>query len=198
MRHVLMLLCLTAPLGAAACPTGADLVGGIRLTDPDGVTETFREMQPGVVRGLYTLDDTTTIRNLLGQGVYLLEVVDLENGAPVPDTRSTYSFPIAPADMPRPTPNGGWTTKVATLIDGSLGSETQVYSFGALTTQTYGACSYNMIPITVSFPPDPSDYRDTLHYLPALGFSYLAESAFTENGERNVDRYSYVTIEALR
>lgn len=197
MRAIVMLASLAAPSGAAACPTGADLAGGIRLTDPDGITETFRQVQPGIVQGSYTLDDTTTVRNLLGQGVYLLEVVDLENGVPQPETRATYSFPLSPPEMPQPRPGGGWSTKVASLVQGAFETETQEYRFGALTTIAFGGCVYDMIPVEVRFPPDPSDYVDTAHFLPELGFSYLAESAFTENGVRDVQSYRYVTIEAI-
>ena len=177
------------------CPTGADMTKGVRFHIVGGESETFRQLPNSVVEARYQLSPGEIIRTLLAKGVYLLEVIEFENGKALFDTRTTYAFPLEPTNMPAPNPGNGWSTTVAKLDMGELGQEVQVYSFGQMVTQTYGACSYQMMPIEIQYPEeDDSKRREILHYLPELGLSYLAEY----HGQDGSDVYIYTNIEVLK
>lgn len=195
MKRLLSTLALTlCPIAALAdCPTGENLNNGIRFQVIGGDNEVFRTHgTPGVVEAFYNASDGYTTRTLLGQGVYLLEVLDFENNEPVPDSRSTYGFPTTPAEMPLPKPFGGWAVKVGTLNSDGPGSEVQSYSFGDMTEYSFGACTYQMIPVHIRYEDDEA--VDVLHYLPQLGLSYLAEVRSVDG----TDVYSYYQIEAVQ
>jgi len=185
---------LSATAASAQCPTADNLQTGIRFTLADGETETFRKKGAAIVEAVFEYKDPPASRVLLAQGVYLLELIDLENGMPQPGTRSTYSYPMTAAEMPLPQPGGHWSVTAAVLDMGDLRRDNQVYTFGTMTQATYGACSYDMLPITITYPGDESDPIDLLHYLPGLGLSYLAESTYSGS----TDRYDYIAIEALQ
>lgn len=177
----------------AQCPTSEALAAGIRFGIDGGDTETFRSFAPGVIVSLYEAADPPASRVLLAQGVYLLDLIDIEDGKPQPGTRTTYSYPMKPPDMPVPQPGGSWSVTAAVFDMGDLRSEEQVYSFGAAATATYGTCRYDMVPITITYPGDTGDAVDVLHYLPSLGLSYLAQSTY----DGTTDRYDYTSIEAV-
>lgn len=187
-----ILLLVLAGAARAACPTAADLPGGIKFNTSDGEFEAFRRLDNGLVQGFFGLDSHIGSRTLLARGIYLLEVVDVENGVADATTRTTYSYPNAPADMPEPTPGGTWTVTAATLANGQIGSERQIYEFGEKTEISFEDCRYDMMPITI-FYPDENDpaRRDVLYYLPALGISYLAEFHDRETAAL----YDYISIE---
>jgi len=195
MRLSLALGVMMAPVVALAnCPTNADMATGVRFTVDTVDTETFRAVRPGVVEAIYQSQDYAA-RNLLGQGIYLLELVDLVNGDPDLNTRVTYAFAETAEDLPVPAANSTLTFKVLVSEGGSFETESQSYTMGAATAVSFGACSYDMIPIEVRYSPDEDNTVDVLHYLPELGFAYFAESRYGE-GERDV--FSYQTIEAVR
>ena len=177
----------------ADCPTVSDLETGIRFTIEGNETETFRTTAPGVVTSIYTFGDGADLRVLLGQGVYLLELIDIENGKPLPDTRTTYSYPERPADLPAPQPDATWQTTAAVFENGTLRSETQSYTSGTPTRVSFGPCSYDMFPIEILYSGDQTS-TDTLHYLPEFRISYLASSI----GQEATDVYTYLSIEALK
>jgi len=186
--------CAAGAAAQTACPTGADVDRGVRFHLATGETEVFRRLDSGIIESHFAYDGENSLRLLLAKGIYLLEVVEFNNEAAVSGSRVTYGFPLAPAEMPEPTAGGGWTVTVARLERGSLDSETQSYSFGNPTTQTYGACTYSMLPIEISYPLDTDSKRlDVLHYLPDLGLSYLAGFSDSESTVTN----TYTAIEAL-
>ncbi|MCB1333218.1 MAG: hypothetical protein KDK26_06090 [Roseivivax sp.] len=189
-------LCLAAPLAAQTppCPTAEDLATGIRFRIEGGDTETFRRHErPGVIEALFQAHDGYASRVLLGQGLYLLELIELENGVLVPASRTTYGFPQAPDAMPVPVPGGGWTVRVGSLTEAGTDSDTQTYSFGPMTEYSFGACTYRMIPVHLRYASD-AELMDVLHYLPDLGISFLSESRYTGGS----DSYRYYSVEALR
>ena len=196
MKHFIALLTVlqTAPMALAAeCPTRDTLATGIRFTLASGETETFRTTAEGLVESLFEGPEQPANRVLLGRGVYLLELIGVDSGIPDPDSRTTYSYPVKPAEMPLPEPGGRWSVTAAVLDMGELRSETQVYEFGPAATAGFGACSYEMIPVTITYPGDDSSNTDLLHYFPALGLSYLAESKY----DGNLDRYDYIAIDPV-
>ena len=66
--------------GLAACPTGADLETGIRFLSPEDESETFTRFSPNVVVSEYLYEPGGGSRNLLSQGVYLIQNTDIEDG----------------------------------------------------------------------------------------------------------------------
>lgn len=199
MKHVLAgIFTLTSAMTAQAqttCPTAADMANGVRFHIVGGDSETFRQLPNSIVQAHYRLSPGETIRTLLAKGIYLLEVIEFENGKALFNTRTTYAFPLEPTDMPAPNPGNGWSTTVARLDKGELGQEVQVYNFGQVTTHTYGACSYRMMPIEIQYPEEKdSKRREVLHYLPELGLSYLAEY----HDQDGSDVYTYINIEVLK
>lgn len=196
MRLSMFLLTFSAPgLAAAQCPSAADLHTGIALATSQGEVETFTRVDTHRVQSLYMYSDTAGSRVTLGKGVYVLEVLEVEYGIPVIGTRRTLTFPLLAEDMPQVAPWGGWSAKVDILDSDGPGSENHHYTFGAPTSQTIGACTYEMIPIELRYPSD-KDVPDVdyLHYLPELGISYLARSDY--DGQSEI--YSYQTIRVAR
>jgi len=190
--HLVLMALPTAIL--ADCPDKANLATGIRFGIDGGDSETFRTRVPGVIAATYSEAQTPVSRVLLGQGVYLLELIDLENGAPVPGTRTTYSYPSKPADLPVPQSGGNWSVTAAVFDRGELRSETQSYRFGPLTQVSYGACRYDMFTIEITYPDEREITKDLLHYLPALGLSYLAKATY----DNTTDTYKYISIETVK
>jgi len=201
---LLTALILPLPLWAADCPTRGDLSsGGIAFGVDDSDTEIFHQKRPGLIESLYAYEGDTqnASRAMLAQGLFVLELVELENGDPVPDLRSTYGFPVAGAELPVPQadmPAGtGWTFTVAYNHAGDLGTETQIYTLQPGFEKRYGDCSYEVIPIELRYltgaGEGPGADRDELHYLPALGLSYLARSTF----DGSEDIYNYHSIRTL-
>lgn len=183
--------------GAAAreCPTAEDLAGGIRFHEATGETETFHRLPNGMVRSLYDLGDGDGSQATLAKGVYLVELIDRHGGEAVPGSRVTYVFPEKDGPLPDPAPGMRWDTEVVSFEGGRFTTEPQSYRVGDETTQTYGGCAYAVIPIEIHYAaPDQGGVYDVLHYLPALGISYLAEY----HDEDNDTVYIYVNIEALK
>lgn len=195
-----VILAASPALAQAQCPTAEDLTKGIRFEIEGGDRETYRSFASGVIAATYESSEPPASRVLLAQGVYLLELVDLAEGPVGPDSRvqpgsrTTYSYPMKAPDMPVPAPGGSWQVTAAMLSQGEIGSEKQHYGFGAMTRISFGACAYDMFPIEITYPGEDGGTVDLLHYLPALGLSYLAASTY----DGSTDRYNYIAIEALK
>jgi hypothetical protein len=186
-----------APLMAQdACPTAEDLVGGITFELAEGATETYRDAGNSVIEVIYEDKEGYRSRTQLGKGLYLLEIIDLEGSAPLPDTRTTYAHIFKPADMPPPQPEMVWASQVTTTGNDGLGQEVQDHRGGALSLLTVGRCRYETFRVTVTYDDDENSV-DTLQYLPALGFALLTAVAYDENeGKRVDDVFSYIGISA--
>ncbi|MCR8550353.1 hypothetical protein M4578_21230 [Salipiger sp. P9] len=195
MENPFALFCalLALPSGALAdCPSSADLDRGIRFHIEGGDTEVFRRYGPDVIASVYSSGGEDT-RVLLGRGMYVLEVADMSQGAPVAESATVYAFPMAPSEMPLPSPEAGWTVNVAVKEAQGLDQELQIYSFGPLSEVSFGECVYTMIPVIQSYRPDPFEVVDFVNWLPELGLSYLVRSTDVD-GE---DRYVYSGIERV-
>ena len=188
------LLALVLPTVApAACPTAGDLETGILFRTRDGATELFRRVSEDVVLSVYDSGNAQS-RMLLGQGLYVLDNVGLAEGELLPETQVRFAYPMPAAEMPRPTPGGGWDVDVTVEEGGLTEPEHQSYAFGAVTEVTLGECTFDMIPITQTYSPDPYEVTDLVNWLPELGVSYLVQSSHA-HGE---DRYIYTSVEAVR
>lgn len=185
---------LLSTQSALACPVSGDLATGIRFGVDDGDFETFRQMRPGVIESTFVAADGTVYRNLLGQGIYLLEWTDIVEGKPDMDSRSVYAFAMTPETLPLPEPGGFANLGVLVNAGGTLEQEMQMYSFGEASEITFGECRYAMIPIEVRYAPDNGQGLTVLNYLPDLGLAYFTES--TANGQ--TDTYTYHSIEVVK
>ncbi|MEL7115107.1 MAG: hypothetical protein AAGP08_05865 [Pseudomonadota bacterium] len=196
MRLAYLPLLLLPALAQAqeACPTAADLQAGIVFDIGEGEKEVYKDIGNGVIEVTYSDTEGFESRTLLGQGVYLLELVDLEDGQPVPISRTTYSHKLTPVDMPKPSPNSSWTSEVVSLNDGNLEREVHDHRFGAAGNITLGACTYDKIRVTVHYD-DGDNSVDTLEYLPDLGVGLLVGVAYDNgDGTRTDDVYRYFDV----
>ncbi len=176
----------------ADCPTAADLPGGIVVTDIDAATETFYPLTPGVIRSEYRGAEGEGSQSFLGQGVYWLQYIAVENDELIYDTRLTNAYPMKPVDMPLPKPGGAWNTQSATLEEtGYIRKGAQSTQFGTMTRLTIGACGYDMILVTIEYLHD--GYQEMVHYFPDLGIGLLAGTA--NDGEEMI-LTTFVSIQA--
>jgi hypothetical protein len=195
MRILALATCLTLPGALAlACPVAGDLDKGIRFA-VDGVdSEVYRRVGPAMVEAIYYPEgDGTPSRTLLAQGIYLVELSDLVDGAPDPSTRSTYAFPGRAEDLMLPAPGQSVTYDIAISSGGDLSQERQIYDFGQPFTINFGACEYEMYPIEIAYQPDDSGTVDLLYYMPALKISIYVGSDYADGS----DRYVYSNIEVV-
>ena len=167
------LLALIASPAWADCPVSADLAGGIRMEQSDGVVEVYRQFKPDIVEVISDFQDGYISRTLLGRGVYVLELSDIVSGNIDPDSRSTFAFPVATAELPLPAAGATWDVQTAARDSYDIWSETISITWGDLTKVNYGACSYDMIPGTFAYRSDTYDHNEVIHYLPELGLGVL-------------------------
>ena len=185
---------IALPSTAIACPTAADLGTGIRFDLTEGEWEIFTLTGDGVVQSDLHFGDGEGVRVLLGKGLYVLQIVDFDGNGPISDTRENFSYPLRPSEMPEPVTGGGWSVTAAVLGPEGVTQEVQVYSYGAVSPQTYGACTYDRMEITIDYPEDTESEvsRDFIHYLPELGLSYLA--GFEDDEGREMYTYTGVRV----
>jgi hypothetical protein len=194
LRLALSALIALAPLAALAeCPVAADLETGIRLSDGEG-SETFVRDSDLSVIATYEAEGAPPTQSLLAHGIYVMSNADLEDGTPVSGTEVTYVYPVNVPDLPLPIPGGTFETTVMRLGDGQMSNQRETYAFGEMTSVTIGACSFEMIPITARYPDEGPDRYEVIHYLPELGFGYLAEY----HDAQMDDIYTYTAIEAVQ
>jgi len=173
-------MALTPTLAFAQCPAGAELATGISVFERGGAVDTYTADGANVVESQYRFEPGEGARSLLARGIYLVMSQDVENNALVPGSRTTFTYPTSPANMPLPTPGGTWTAQVATLDSDGLITETHVMTFGDETQLTMGSCGYRMIPVEVRYGEDDGEL---LYYLPDLGFALLAGVGVGANRE---------------
>lgn len=186
--RIFYLAALVPTLAFAECPTGADLATGIRVIDSDGATDTYKTNGENMVESQYRFEPGEGARSLLAQGVYMVLAQDIENGEITAGTRSTFTYPLAPGQMPVPEAGGQWVADVVTLDSDGMSTTTHQMNFGAETQFAIGACSYRMIPIEVRYDEDDGEL---LYYLPELGFALLGGFGVGANRET----YTYTKIE---
>ncbi len=192
LRTTLFLLALGAP-GAlhANCPDGRDLAGGIVFTGPDGEREVFTGLGDGMVSASYRYPDGYATEALLAHGVFLIELHDRIGTEG--ESLTNYEFPMDIKDIQLPTAGWSWEVTVSATDGNNNVFERQVYTFGPVELQSYGACAYDVIPFTAEYSTAP-DVVETYHYLPELGLSYLY--AYLDPTGEAV--YPYTMIEVVR
>lgn len=145
---------LPAPLIAADCPTGRDLVTGIRAEYADGGTIEFRAGSDGQIV-IFEPDDPGGSSGLVfvsQAGLYDLLAVPRTDGRDDRDSVLVMTYSALPEDLPHPQPGRSWLGNVRTTYpDGESDTHTAVYVFGNGGDRTIGGCSYATIPIKASF-----------------------------------------------
>ena len=143
----------------------------------------------------FEFGDGTGVLARLGKGTYVLEITDLQDGTPLPETKVSYGYTMTPGEMPGPAPGLIWNAKTAVRTSDGVDQETHAYAFGDATTIAFGDCTYSMIPAEIRYSGEGGldNLRDVLHYLPDLGISYLAET----HDDQTDSIFDYISIEAL-
>lgn len=181
------------PLAAVAqttCPDGSSLATtGILFTDDLGVTKVHRLTAPNTVT--VTIDDDGyRSRNTLVHGVHVLQLADEENGEIVPTSLWDFTFPVATAKLPRPTPNGSWEAATTYTYAGDREAEQVRHSWGSLTSHRIGGCTYDAIPVVIEYSSEYYDHVEELLYFPELGTAIL--TVYSDADVRDI--YTHVEI----
>lgn len=175
MKYPFFIALLASSPVFADCPVAADLVGGVRVIEDDGTIVTFVAQGDGLVLQeiIFALDNGIIYRTMLAHGTSVVSSMDTQNGAVIDETQMDTSYPVAPADLPVPTPLSSHTFET-TVVD-SIGqySATQTQSWGAMQSLAIGDCTYDMFLGKVNYTSDYYVVTEKLHYLPALELALL-------------------------
>ena len=163
------------------------------MTSENGDTELLSTFAPDVIQSIYATEDGYQNRYLLAHGLYLLEAVDLSDGKPDFDTRTTYAYSATPPDMEVPAPQTASDLEVVVFDGGEFSSEVHSYTSGLSSKQVFGDCVYEVIEVRVDYN-DSDSSSDFLQYFPQLGISYLAGSAYDTAEGRQTESYPLATL----
>jgi hypothetical protein len=165
--------CLAGMAAAQArCPTGDDLARGIRVDFSDGSHEVFRD--PGM--GIVVVDGVDAngygYRMELVHGLHLLSYVNVTGGVVDDQSAIAYDYGVGASDLPVPVAGGRWSTGV--WVNDPLGrrSEPQSHVWGEVGVVDIGGCTYEMLEAVIMYKTGDG-YRESLEYIPELGFGYL-------------------------
>lgn len=175
------------------CPVAADLDGdGVAFFSADGV-EVHTRAPNGVVTIVTDEDeDGIAVKSVLAHGVHVLQLSDLENGQVVPGSVWRFAFPMPVADLPAPTPGGGWSVGTTSMIDGVSETEVITYTWGTPEAYGIGPCTYEAIPVRASYDGDSYDHVEDSVYFPALGTALLIRYGDDDGTET----YTFTDIKA--
>lgn len=180
---------------ALACPTAADLAGGVRITDADGSVDTYTDGGNSTIQQVIDFGDGGVARNTLAQGVYVLRLSVEEDGVLDLGSVLATTYDRAPAALPRPTAN--LKMRLRTTVTDQEGSykEQQDHQWGESEPFAIGTCSYDSIPGTVRYVSEFDTIVETQRYLPAMEIAILTSYTF---GDDPAEIYSPVAIEAVK
>ncbi len=196
MKSMLFIPLLAASSAMADCPVAGDLATGLRVTETNGTVNVFTDIGDDRISSDSLSARGNTYRNVLVHGTHLIELGDTIDGEWDPDNHRIVSYNMPTTDMPMPTPQSTWSFETTIASPGLSGyPETQTQRWGALTTLTIGACTYDMIPGKVTYTNESYTVFEGLHYLPALQLALLF--TYQEQGQP-VDTYTAATIEAVQ
>ncbi|MEZ5797518.1 MAG: hypothetical protein R3D63_08705 [Paracoccaceae bacterium] len=162
------------PAAAQTCPTDVgDLAQGIVVTYEDGATSTFGPgEQPGTLSEIYREAGGVTYRNVLGQGLHLLNLSEIgPDGQYVPDTGFAYVY-----DAPLPAavePLQGWSVPYHTQGAGGEWVGTYSGNAGPEVEIVIGDCRYPGLEVTLMQKDGDFSSMFQIDYLPGLGIGVL-------------------------
>ncbi|MEL6958392.1 MAG: hypothetical protein AAGL89_05500 [Pseudomonadota bacterium] len=197
MRFLTSAAFMAASTGAAlACPTAADLEAGIVIMEDDGTRNVFTSVRNGVVSQDGVTPDGFEFRTLLAQGVHVLQLADTEDGALIPDTVYTTSYPDPVNTLPIPEAGLTWDVSTGITSFEETYTEQQSQVWGAMVPFSIGECTYDAIPGKVEYLSDLSHFREQIIFVPALGLGLLTSSVDI-GFEDEPGTFTYVSISAL-
>ena len=136
--------------------------------------ETYRTLRPGIVGLLVEFDAHSGSKVELAHGVYSLGFTDIVEGELAPETRTTFDYDVAPADMPVPAAGSRWqSASTVTDADGQR-AETVSTSWGALDQIAIDGCDYAAITGRIRYAGEEYSAEEGLIYLPEIGIGALA------------------------
>ncbi len=195
LRSVLIFLAATPAV--AKCPVKDDLfAGGIEVRWDDDTVEVYRDIGGGLVQTESVYGDGYVSRLKLAKGVYVAELVDLNDGVLDLDSVVMYRYPMAAEDMPLPEANGQWRVHTTYTDTYESYKETQTHIWGAEQTVTYGDCTYAVIPGRLEYRSDHYNHDEGIHYVSELGIGLL--TSYKDDEYPEPDIYTVTGIRALR
>ena len=186
-----------APPSDAALQTCPVSLGtGLRLIYADGVIETFRPHPDReavvTVRGV---QDGQTIYELeLLKGAHVISNDKFVDGDMDPENSIAYDFDRPLTEIPLPLAGQSWTVTAQVTDSGGTFSEVQNQTYNDLEDVRIGPCTYGAVEVEITYDENGT-YSEGLHYLPALGISYLD---WSQDGDAPPDQTEPILIETLR
>lgn len=179
-----LILAAGAVAAQDACPTSADLAGGIRVDLLDGNEEVFTGTPERLeVQGFF--DGEFFYKYTLINGYHAVLWVDYDYGEVL--GRTTYAFGMPAADLPVPRPDtpGPHVLQAAVLDYGQFYGETQTLTYVGEDEIDFGGCTYRAEMSTFDITDtDGYAWIYGMAYFPDLGFSlitYLEEDGYRED-----------------
>ncbi|MCB2135337.1 MAG: hypothetical protein KDE08_05230 [Rhodobacteraceae bacterium] len=179
---ILSALCMAGPdRASAACPTTADLDGGVRAVFANGGATDYRRLdsnlleifEPSGTRG------TDGIVYTSQYGLYDLEAAEVFAGKRNQESRVilTYSEPVT--NLPLPVSGKIWFGAITTSWpDGELVTDTAVYVFGNGDRRRINGCDYDVVPVKASFIAGQDWIMHDYIFIPSLPLAILTGRQF--------------------
>ena len=164
---------------APQCPIAADLAQGIHLRYLDGTEAEYRQRPDGMIEVTEagTAAGGGALRFVSRFGLYDFEAALLTEGVVSPDQQVSYSYAGQPPVEPKPKGNA-WVGEVtATFPGGATDKETAAYVFGEKGKTDLAGCSYDVIPVSVTFVRAAGWEGQAFLYFPALGLAALVRKS---------------------
>ena len=168
----------------------------MRLIYADGVIETYRPHPDReavvTVRGV---QDGQTIYELeLLKGAHVISNDMFVDGDMDPENSIGYDFDRPLTEIPLPLAGQSWTVTAQVTDSGGTFSEVQNQTYNDLEDVRIGPCTYEAVEVEITYDENDT-YSEGLHYLPALGISYLD---WSKDGDAPPYQTEPILIEALR
>lgn len=192
MRSICALLLLpTAITAQEVCPTRGDVTStGVLITFEDAATELHRETAPGQITISYVSQDYRG-GTLAAYGIHALSFWEVDDdGRVVRDSVWVFSHVMGNDNLPAPEPGGTFESVTAYSFMDDLNQETVRHTWGPLSQRTFGACTYDVIPVSIAFEGEYYDHTEEYSYFPSLQTGVLI--AYEDEDGR--DEYIPVTI----
>jgi len=176
---------MAPPIAAqASCPVAADLDRSGIVFSFDGDFEIHTRASSGVIEILSSKDaDGIAAKTILAHGVHVLQLADIQNGAVLPNSVWRFAFPVPVADLPVPVPGSGWTARTTSMVDGVSETEMITHTWGTAQPYEIGGCTYDAIPVRVSFDGESYDHEEDLMYFLDLGTAVLIRYSDSEGAD---------------
>lgn len=183
LSYLALVMALPA-VAQASCPVAADLDRGGIVFSFDGDFEIHTRASGGVIEILSSKDaDGIAVKTVLAHGVHVLQLADIQNGTVLPDSVWRFTFPVPAAELPMPVQGSGWTARTTSSVDGVSETEVVTHTWGTMQPYEIGRCTYEAIPVRVSFDGESYDHEEDLMYFPDLGTAVLIRYSDSEGAD---------------